>query len=105
MLIVHFETMIVVQFAAVIYELGMPNFGSPHAQSFYILQLYPVSLLGGIQYVKMLKLLFRSLPIIPANGISLGEYRICGISRVLCLVSDFQLSAYALEVWKINSVL
>ncbi|KAG0627854.1 hypothetical protein M758_2G233000 [Ceratodon purpureus] len=34
-------------------------------------KLYPVSLMGGIQYVKMLKLLFPSLPIIPANGISL----------------------------------
>jgi 2-keto-3-deoxy-6-phosphogluconate aldolase len=38
-----------------------------------ILQLYPVSLMGGIQYVKMLKQLFPDLPIIPANGISLGE--------------------------------
>lgn len=38
------------------------------------LQLYPVSLVGGMEFVKLLKRLHPSMPIIPANGISLGEY-------------------------------
>uniref|UniRef100_A0A7I4F9Q5 Uncharacterized protein n=1 Tax=Physcomitrium patens TaxID=3218 RepID=A0A7I4F9Q5_PHYPA len=38
------------------------------------LKLYPVSLVGGMEFVKLLKRLHPSMPIIPANGISLGEY-------------------------------
>jgi len=38
-------------------------------------KLYPVSMMGGIQYVEMLKKLFPNIPIIASNGICLDSVK------------------------------